>query len=274
MKFRTIFIIFNIAILFAFLFVFFIPFFLFSFNESVTFWLQNWPFVIFFIAIITTFNLYFIKNWKIYTYLEHEQWEQLAELLKQQIYERHNFSKRVIRLYINSALLSNNVQAVIELEEYLKEKKPSVLEKNRIYFIVTRVLTNNYTAAAQLLEGITHDATGEFNDWLVFYKGFVPIMQKDYSQAVEPLRKLLKAKDPVIKLLALYLLQNICLSAIVDENEKVAVQQEVTVMTGLLKNHLTPKRWSMETERAKNEIPAVIIASLIDEAGKWMFQTT
>ena len=274
MKFRTIFIIFNITIVFAFLFVFFIPFFLFSFNESVSFWLQNWPFVIFFIVIIATFNLYFIKNWKIYTYLEHEQWEQLAELLKQQIYERQNLSKRVIRLYINSALLSNNVQAIVDLEEYSKQKKPFVLEKNRIFFIVTRVLTNNYAAAAQLLEGITHDATGEFNDWLVFYKGFVPILQKDFLNAIEPLRKLLKTRDPVIKLLALYLLKNICLSAIPDENEKLTVQQEVTVMTGLLKQQLTPKRWSIETERAKNEIPAVIIANLIDEAGKWMFQTT
>ncbi|HOT58432.1 MAG TPA: hypothetical protein PLJ83_02110 [Spirochaetales bacterium] len=45
-------------------------------------------------------------------------------------------------------------------------------------------------------------------------------------------------------------------------------------MTEMLKKQLTPKRWSMETERAKNEIPAVIISSLIDEAGKWMFQTT
>lgn len=274
MKFRTIFIIFNIVILFAFLFVFFIPVFLFSFNESVSFWVQNWPFVIFFIVILLTFNLYFIKNWKIYTYLEHEQWEQLAELLKKQIYEQHNFSKRVIRLYINSALLSNNVQAVINLEEYVKQQKPTVLEKNRIYFIVTRVLTNNYNAASQLLEGVTHDTTGEFNDWLVFYKGFIPIMQKEYSKALDPLRKLLKTKDPIIKLLALYLLKNICLSALSDENEKATVQQEVSVMTEMLKKQLTPKRWSMETERAKNEIPAVIISSLIDEAGKWMFQTT
>lgn len=274
MKFRTIFIFFNIAILFAFLFVFFIPFFLFSFNESINFWLQNWPFVVFFVVILATFNIYFIKNWKIYRYLEQEQWEQLAELLKQQIYDRHNLSKRVIRLYINSTLLANNVQAVIDLEEHVKQAKLSVLDKNRIYFIVTRVLTNNYDAASQLLEGVTHDVSGEYSDWILFYKGFVPIMQKEHAKAIEPLRKLLKTKDPVIKLLALYLLQNICLSTVREEAEKSALQQEIAMMTGMLKRKLNPKRWSIETERAKNEIPAVIIASLIDEAGKWMFQTT
>jgi len=259
------------VLVFSFLFIFFVPFFLFNLSESLQFWLQNWPFVLFFIAIISVFNIYFIKNWKIYNALENEQWEILTTLLQKQIFENNNVSKRVIRLFVNAALLSNNVEAVINLENYLREKNKSVLDKNIIYFIVTRILTSKFDAASQLLASIDQNYTGEYKDWIIFYKGFIKVLQKDYENAIEPLQMSLKTKDPIIKLITLYLYSNLCVP-VMKQSDTMSIQNQITDETLKLKKQFTPKRWSIETERVKNEIPAVIISNVIDEAGKWMYQ--
>lgn len=274
MKFRTIFIIFNIVLVFSFLFIFFVPFFLFNLTESLKFWMHNWPFVLFFIIIISVFNIYFIKNWKIYTCLENEQWGTLTTLLQKQIFEQQNVSKRVIRLYVNAALLSNNAEAVISLEDYLREKNKAVLKQNIIYFVVTRILLSSYDAASQLLAGIAQNYNGEYKDWILFYQGFVTIMQKDYAGAIDPLNKTITVKNPIIRLIALYLFYNLCIPVMKPDSDAMNKQNEIKNEVLKLRNQFTPKLWSIETEKVKNEIPAVIISNIIDEAGKWMYQFT
>ena len=62
MKFRTIFILFNVVIIVSFLFVFLLPLFLLGPESSLGFWKGNWYLALFFLALIAGLNAFFIVN--------------------------------------------------------------------------------------------------------------------------------------------------------------------------------------------------------------------
>jgi len=55
--------------------------------------------------------------------------------------------------------------------------------------------------------------------------------------------------------------------------EKDAVQDLVDTRRGSLRKRFTPERWSREVEKAKNDVHVVILSRLIDDAGRWLFDS-
>ena len=82
MKFKTIFIIFNVVIVFSFLFIFFMPLFLLGGDYFVDFFFNNWFIGILFVITLFIFNFYFLQNWQLFRLLENEDWNKLIEFLE------------------------------------------------------------------------------------------------------------------------------------------------------------------------------------------------
>ena len=121
MKFKFIFILFNILIIFSFLMIVILPIIVFDSEYAALFWKGKWYFSLVFIAVIAGLNIYFINNWKLFSYLENENWPGLIDYLEDQIYNKKKISKRRVLLLINTYLLHSGIEKLEKLAVVIKE---------------------------------------------------------------------------------------------------------------------------------------------------------
>jgi len=271
MKFKTIFILFNIIILFSFLFIFLLPLLLLDASYSLLFWAKNWPLALFFVAILFVFNLFFASNWKLFLLVEKEDWPKLAELLRIELFQKHRFTRRNIRLFINASLLRSDMASVDSLEALLRERDPRTLRREATLFGTSWLLRNDNAGAEKFLEPWLSAKGVENQDWILFYYAFIMILQKKSAEAIPHLEKLLASSDTVLALLSIYLYGSLCTAAEKDPLERGRMAAVAEAKRSALAKKFSAERWSKETERAKGEVHIVILSKLIDEAGAWMF---
>lgn len=143
MKLKTIFILFNAIVAVTFLVVFLMPLLFLGIEFSMIFWRSNWYLAILFALVLLVLNVYFGLNWELYAALEREDWREIAEILEKRIRKGHRFSESNIRLLINACVVSGKTEKTFELEEFLREKKPGVLERHALRFGIPYLLTND-----------------------------------------------------------------------------------------------------------------------------------
>lgn len=270
MKFKTIFALFNIVLVLSFVFILVMPFFLLGTGYSLTFWARNWPLIIFFIIVLAGFNIFFALNWRLFLALESENWKAVTSLLVDQVFTRHRYDRRTIRLLVNTALLKGDVELVWKIEQELRERRPAALKRDAVLFGVAYLLRNDPVASERFLSPFL-DARGVDNaQWLGFYHAFSLVMQKRAQEAIGLFQPYLKAGDPVLALLSAYLTGTLCASAV--EIEK---REELQVKAHSVRAHLAGRysslRWARESEKAKGEMHIVILSKILDDASSWLF---
>ena len=88
MKFKVLFITFNIVLFLSFLTIFLLPFFILDGSFMLEFWSKNWYFGLIFIIILGIVNAAFISNWKMLSFLEREDWPALSSCSKRKLSEK------------------------------------------------------------------------------------------------------------------------------------------------------------------------------------------
>jgi len=271
MKFRTIFILFNVVILVSFLFVFLLPLFLLGPESSMTFWKGNWYLALLFLVLIGGLNAFFLLNRKTFLLVEREDWGELCAHLVGLMFPKGRFSGARVRLLVNAYLLQSDIAGIERLESELAAKRPDILKKNALLFGVTRLLRNKPEEAATFLAPYL-DANGvESKDWLRFDYGFSLVLQKKAAEALPFLEEGCRSRDGVLCLLAAYLLGTIGASA-ADESGKAAAIAKAEAARARLRKRFSVSKWSREVERAKSEVHIVILSKLIDDAGRWLYE--
>jgi len=271
MKFRTIFILFNIVIVASFLFVFLLPLFLLGGDTSLAFWSGNWYLAIFFVALIAALNGFFLANRKVFVLVEREDWTALSAYLGERIYAKGIFKASHIRLLINAYLLQSNVDAIEKLEIELANKRPKLLRREALLFGVTRLLRNMPAEAEAFFARYLEAKEVESRDWLRFDYAFSLALQKRVSDALPFLREASRSRDAILSLLGAYLLGTLGIAAATSEEERTEIRAEAEASRARLRKRFPGPRWSSEVERAKNEVHIVILSKLIDDAGRWLF---
>ena len=87
------------------------------------------------------------------------------------------------------------------------------------------------------------------------------------------LRRAASQRDAVLVLLSVYLLGTLVFSAFPDGPEKQSVGSFAEERRKSLRKRYSPERWSREVEKAKNDVHVVILSRLIDDAGRWLFDS-
>lgn len=273
MKFRTIYILFNVVVVISFLFVFFMPFFLLGPEYSLSFWKANWYLALIFIFVIGALNAFFLANWKIFTLVEKEDWNSLSVYLVDRIFSRKSYGNRHVSLLVNAYLLESDVEGIGRLEAELAAHRPELLRKNAVLFGVTRLLRNKPEDAAAFFKPYLDDARVESRDWLRFDYGFSLVLQRHIVESTPFLREGAASRDAVLSLLSAYLLGSLAAAAAPtsEEGDKLRALAEST--REALRKRFSLPRWNREVERAKGEIHIVVLSKLIDDAGAWLFET-
>jgi hypothetical protein len=272
MKFRTIFILFNVVILTSFLFVFFLPLFLLGSESSLSFWKGNWYLAGLFLALLAGLNSFFLVNRKTFQLVEREEWGELSAHLVGLMFPKGRFSGSRVRLLVNAYLLQSDIAGIERLETELAAKRPDILRKNALLFGVTRLLRNRAADAEAFFASYLDAKDVESREWFRFDYGFSLVLQKKIAEALPYIEEGCAARDAVLCLLAAYLLGTVGAASASDEAGAEAAQAKAEAVRARLAKRYSSARWSGEVERAKSEVHIVILSKLIDDAGRWLYE--
>lgn len=261
MKFKSIFFLFNIVVIFSFSLIFLLPLILLSGSYSSDFWLDNWYLAVIFLLLIATLDGYFIKNWNLFIYLENEDWNNLTLYLEDKIYIQGQFRKQYIRLMINTSLAVSNLDKIDRLAQEIGDRKPELLPRYALLLGIPLFLRDN-CADALIHYGKYKDMekTSEL-EWVKWVYAFSLIRGQNREMAQEVLLDILDGKiDDVLKLLSLYSLDSISYTS----------ESMNSAMDLYLKKYGDDQKWTnyLETMRGKN-IFILLLTGLLEEARKW-----
>lgn len=270
MKFKTIFILFNIVLVFSFVFIFFMPFALLGAEYSLAFWKTNWPLALFFIAVLGAFNAFFALNWRLFALVEKEDWDALSSWLVDRIFVGKRYDRRYVRLLVNASLLRSDAETLRRLEEELASRKPAALRRDTLLFLVARSLRNDPLGTDEFLKDKLGAKGVDNPAWVGFYHAFNLMLLKRAQEAVPRLEAGMRSRDPVLALLSAYLLGSVCAQA-AEPDDRAGLTGRVEALKRRLASRYKPERWSAETEKAKNEVHIVVLSKLLDDAGAWLY---
>ena len=265
MKFKTIFILFNIVIIISFLIIYLMPLFMLGWEYTSVFWAKNWFLPVIFVAVIGGLNAYFISNWTLFRYLEAEKWEPLIEYLEAKIYSEEKLRDQYVRILINAYLVRGRAGEIHRLKEKAEEKRPKLLKKFTLQFGIPYILDNDSTGMKEFFGRFLEEDSGREGRWIRWNYAFASFLEEDKEEAKKILLPLAReAKDPLLKLLSLYLLDPFSSS---DEEAGRVVARGTK---SLLDKH-DRDSWEKELNRGKDNVYIVILSRLLGEATEWLF---
>ena len=265
MKFRTIFLLFNIVLVVSFLVIYLMPLFIIGWDYTKLFWANNWYLPILFFLIIAGLNTYFGLNWRLFVLLEREDWNGLVAYLEEQIFVKERIHRQSIRILVNGYLVNSNAEGVSKLEKLVRERKPALLPSLALLFGIPHLLKNDAVEMEQYFGEFAGKRGVSQPLWIQWNHAFSLMLGKRREEArVELLRVAKEAREAVLLLLALYLLD-----AFSDGDAEI--EQTLAAGKASLKKRFTPSLWQKELERAKENVEVVILSKLVQEATEWLF---
>jgi len=265
MKFKTIFFLFNIIISFSFIFIFLFPLFLFGSVTYSTFFKNNWGALLVFILILLVFNTYFLKNFRLFSLLEAENWIELIKYLENKIYVKNKIKKNNIKMLLNAYLLTSNPEATLKLEKHLEQKKKSLVEFFSIQFGIPYLLNNKPDESEKFFGRLLASSATSNPNWIRWNYGLSLIQQNQLEVGQEQFMKLLEEdKDLILYLLTLYILKSFVPS---NPDLKDKIEAGIHKITGKYNVYT----WQKLVETQKSNVQVLVLSRIIDQATSWLF---
>jgi hypothetical protein len=266
MKFKTIFIIFNLVIVFSFLVIFFMPLLLLGAEHFSEFFRNNWYISLLFIATLAIFNSYFIANWRLFQLLEREDWLGLIEYLEHKVFEQRKIQKNYIKILVNSYLVTSQPEAILKLKDHVEQMRPKLIKQFSVAFGLPYLLTNKSGEAERYYGKLLAQNRIRERAWIRWNYGFSLLQVKEAEGAKKEFFALLESNNPVIVLLSLYLLSSFALE---ENGEKSALDGKAEE----IRSRYSKTQWEKKLNRYRSNLQAMIFSRLIAEASNWLFQT-
>ena len=269
MKLKVLIVIFNAILLTIFFTVFSFSFFTTGTEFIGNFFKNYWGFIFFFLFFLAGTNIFFIRNWKLITALEAEDWRTLALYLETEIFQKHHLTAKKVRLLSEVGILLGDFKTLERLEQLLEERNPKYIRIFATRFAAAKLLSNNYQELAEFSARMTAlpDAV---SPWMHFYDAFSAQMLKQYPEAAKKFSLLLKKKQPpLIRLLSIYLI-GCGLYTYLDIGKEEAENCIETEKIELRKCSFPD--WEKHNMKEKQEIHILVLTKVIDEAVAWLFK--
>lgn len=266
MKFKTIFLLFNIVILLSFGFIFVMPLIVFGLDYAFLFWGQNWYLALAFFVILGALDSYFFINWKLFRLLEREDWSGLMTFLEALLEKKKVLSLQKTKIYINACLILQKPGKIDDLRRRYLEKKPAFLPKVALNLGLPLILEGKAQEIEDYFSPFVN-AGKKYADgpWMQWALAFALLLRQEFNPGKEILFALAgRKKEPVLQLLTLYLLNNL-------RESDPEVRRVLDPFALELKGRLTDKEWDSHIEGMKEKIILVLFMNkLIGEARTWL----
>jgi len=267
LKFKIIFILFNIVVVFSFLIVTLMPFFMLGGEYSLQFFKDSWYFFLVFLITIGIIDSYFFLNWKMFSLLESGEWDDLIIHLENRIYVKKKISLRLLKILLNTYLIKSNIEGITKLEAFLRHEKPELIKKIIIPLSVPFFIDRKPGKMEEFFrEFISQKGVARIS-WVKFLYAYSLILNNKRDEASDILIDLCNIKlSPILKLMVIY-----SLNPFFDINLK-----DKFSCIELNKNELSSKykkeRMENELESLNDMVLLLLLAKFSKEAIEWLYK--
>ncbi|MDR0723545.1 MAG: hypothetical protein LBF75_12295 [Treponema sp.] len=284
MKFRYVFIAFNIIILLFLLVIGILSFYILGSEIALEFWQASRFFILLMILVLLGLDVFYGINRRLYVLLEREDWPGLTQYLETRIIQDKHYSPSLVRLLVNTYFILSEPASVMDLEDKIAQGKPSLIEEYALLFGAARILAKDINGGVQFFSArldaaVARSGKGLFSKkdpwktaWIRFYYGFTLLLERQFSIAAEQFIILSKeAKDPVVIGVSAYFLADILSKMLLDRG----LDLQATAADG--RNRVgaalhTIDAWYKEATKLQNEIYGAILAPYLRDAGRWIYR--
>ncbi len=265
MKFKTLFLLFNLILLISFAFIFLMPLPVLGWEYALGFWGQNWYIALAFVAILSGLDLYFVRNWKLFSLLEREDWPGLRQLLEAELARRGRLSLSKTRIFVNACLIGQGVSRISELRASYEAQKVKIMPKVALSLGLPLVLEGKADAVETFFGPLSESKqAGADLPWIRWCLAFARLLKQDADGAKPLLVSGVAQKQAVLRLLSLYLLDNLK----TDPEVRVLLERHRPELS-----KMTPKEWNSHLEAVKERVILVLfMEKLIGDARQWLAQ--
>lgn len=261
MKFKILFGIFNSIIVLAFLAILLLPVFLVGFDYALAFWQGNWALVLVFLLVLAGVNVYFIRNWKLFSLLEQENWSALKQYLAREILERGRMGRQKVQLLMHSAVLTGDMGMVERLETRLREVKPALAARFAADFSLPHLLSAKPDRILAFVETYLPEVSKDTAEWLKFSRGFALTLSNKPAAAKQALFDCVQTtRNDVVVAIASYLIQRLPLES---SDEEIAVVREADRR---IRQQYDRGQWRKLVEQESRHIHILAFRSLLNDA--------
>lgn len=262
MKLKVIFLLFNVVIIGSFLVIFFMPFFVLGSDFSMMFWGKNWYLAVLFLLVLGAFNLFFGRNWRLFSILDKEDWPALKEYLEKMLFEKGRVTGQYIRLYAQACLISGSIMEIRPLEAKVKEKKEKLIEKHALVFGLPYLVEQDAQAMENFFGTYFH-GSGKHTPWVRWCHAFSLMLLGKTPEAEEELKNIYTtSRENLLRLLSLYLLSG-CGGYLSGD----FVNQGKSELRG----QCTPADLEAEKRKSSENYLILVLSRLINDAKLWLF---
>lgn len=265
MKFRVLFIIFNVVILASFALIFLMPAFVLGWDYTSVFWSTNWPVAAVFLVVLLGLNAYFLYNWRIFTLLEGERWHDLIDYLEREAFEKKRLSRQRARILVNAYVVTGAVDRIRELERFIRDEKPNLLPKLAVELGLPHLLSNQGEQMAAYFGEMKERPDVADPLWIRWCYAFALMTRSDFEAAGAELTVVLdETKDPLLRMLTAHMLEPFG-----ARNEETA--NRVREAREELHRRYSRDRINKELEHQRQNLQVLFLSSRIEEARDWVF---
>ncbi len=267
MKFKAIFSLFNGVLIVSFLMIFLMPLFLLGQEYFSMFWSRNWIIAVVFVLTLAALNTYFFMNWGLFKHLEKEDWPRLVSFLEDRILTRGQTRKMYIRMLLNAYLITSNTEGIRALEEYLKKKRPALIDAFSVQFGIPYLLMKDPAVSEGRFKEMLGTERISDRGWIRWNRAFSLIQLGRRDEARAELSGVLDTeREPVLRMLSLYLL-DACAGQ--DAETAKRVEERRVSLRSAVKDSDMDKR----IEKAAENVQVVILSKIVQDARSWLYGT-
>jgi hypothetical protein len=270
LKFKSLFIIFNIAIGFFLLAVALLPLVILGPGFAREFWVSGWPLLVILAGALVGLNVFYGVRRRLYYLLEREDWPALQDYLEQQVISRGRYRPELVQLLANTYLVMSDSASVTSLENKTAIAKPALIDANARVFGAARILGGDTAGAVDFFSRRLTKGKAKDLPWIRWYYGFSLLLNRQFGKA-EAEFKVLAAESPdaVITGLSAFFLEDTLLKYTENRDQCRAKAREGRER--VQKTLKTPEDWSREAGKIETEVHAAILKQYIGQAGAWLF---
>jgi hypothetical protein len=280
LKFKFLFLFFNILIVFFLLIIVFMPVMILggelSSEWNREFWASLWPLLAILAAALIVLDGYYFSNRRLFLLLEREDWPALSGYLEMRVLRKGHYSRNLVRILATTYLVLSDSAAVMGLENKLTLIKPALVRQNALLFGIGRILAKDYPGALRFFAAFVPGDTAPpraFPDkqepWLRWYHSFSLLLERRFEEAAEKFRLLAAdTHDPLVAGLAAWFLAD-NLSQLTGG---AASLEEAHAARERIRASLKTRRdWDREWAKTETEVYAAILRKYIYDTGNWIY---
>jgi hypothetical protein len=276
LKFKYIFILFNVIIVIFIALLLIVSFTVLKQGLAAVFLRSSWPLIALLAAVLIILDCYYYINRRLFYLLEREDWPALVQYLESEVFRKGHYTRRLVQLLANTYLLLSDSRSVVSLENKIAVVKPALIEKNALIFAAARLLSGDTAGAVNFLAGRmekagVRGAKTRHTQWVRFYYGLALLLDRRFSEAADQCMVLCaESREAAVTGLSAYFLSETINAFLPLRREELFLASEEG-RKRVLKAFPGSAKWNRELSRLQNEIHTAILTVYIKKATGWLY---